>query len=533
MRVQFGGTADTVAESASGARIPRAVGTVWDGPSDGAKQVLDLQDAAGTPITQLVADERGYIGPFLGPDGAEVLWLDFGAGRVAVTSTTVGNRLTAHLNALDPHNTLSAISAQKGAAGGLATLDSTGLIPSGQLPLDTRYLAASAATRYPRNEIGVYVPPGWGQTWRTKRAAAKTGTGKAVVAAVGSSTFQGLYASAPHTKGVVGLIASGLQSEFGDGGSGYRSSAWNATTLADESVPALSQWTDNGTLIGKTGSSWIEGSNANGPGAHYLYSTIPGESLTFTVRGTEVRIYTLGKDGSRPAWTYQIDQAAPVTVTDTASTGLAPIVTKVTGLAAGTHTVTIKHSGTNGQYLSVNGVTGENASGVVVNNYGRGGATSATFAAPGRLGWNGGADYPADLLLYCVGGNDASKGVSVDTWSANLRSVLTAVRDGTSATGLPATGDTDVMIVMQHIGKFDNTHLRYQDYCARGRAIAEAFGAAFVNSWAIGRNSWNYAQQLGYWGNAYDPSGSGADPVHMSDAGHAAMAATILPILTN
>lgn len=32
----FGGTAADVAEDISGARIPGAVGTVWDGPSAGA-----------------------------------------------------------------------------------------------------------------------------------------------------------------------------------------------------------------------------------------------------------------------------------------------------------------------------------------------------------------------------------------------------------------------------------------------------------------------------------------------------------------
>ncbi|MGV9693321.1 hypothetical protein ACWDUX_29925 [Streptomyces sp. NPDC003444] len=100
----FGGTTSDVAEDVSGARVPGAVGTVWDGPSDGARQVLDLVDADGAPIIQLVADNRGFLPAFYGPDnGAERLWVDFGAGKVGLVSVTVGDRLQAHAAAVDPH----------------------------------------------------------------------------------------------------------------------------------------------------------------------------------------------------------------------------------------------------------------------------------------------------------------------------------------------------------------------------------------------------------------------------------------------
>ncbi|MEU5186991.1 hypothetical protein AB0G83_07525 [Streptomyces klenkii] len=100
----FGGTASDVAEDIDGRRVPGAVGTVWDGPSDGARQITDLTDADGAPIIQLQADVRGFIPAFYGPPSdAERLWVDFGVGRIALVSVTVGDRLRKHLTDTDPH----------------------------------------------------------------------------------------------------------------------------------------------------------------------------------------------------------------------------------------------------------------------------------------------------------------------------------------------------------------------------------------------------------------------------------------------
>lgn len=100
----FGGTADSVAEDITGARVPNAVGTVWDGPSAGAAQLTDLTNIDGAPILQLQADIHGFVAAFYGPDGYERLWVDFGGGsRVALVSVTIGERLDAHLTGIDPH----------------------------------------------------------------------------------------------------------------------------------------------------------------------------------------------------------------------------------------------------------------------------------------------------------------------------------------------------------------------------------------------------------------------------------------------
>ncbi|ARZ66919.1 hypothetical protein SMD11_1258 [Streptomyces albireticuli] len=103
-RNMFGGTPADVAENEAGVRVPGGVGLVWDGAGESAVQVTDLVDINGTPIVQLVADERGVVPPFWGPaDGREALWVDFGVGRVKLTSSNLGERVKAHTEALDPH----------------------------------------------------------------------------------------------------------------------------------------------------------------------------------------------------------------------------------------------------------------------------------------------------------------------------------------------------------------------------------------------------------------------------------------------
>ena len=519
----FGGTAGDVVEDDTGARVRNAIGTVWDGPDpDLSTQLTDLTTVDDEPVSQLVADDRGFLDQFYGPDGVDTVWVDFGYGRVALVSSNTAARLEEHIAAIDPHGTVSTVTALIGQPNGIAGLDPDGLVPASQLP------GSDIATG---GSKGICVPAGWGEFWKPKRDAAGAGTGKAVVAAVGSSSFMGLYSSNPVTKGLVGLIAKDLQTTYGDGGSGFYSSIWQRISNSDETTSALDLWEANGVFVGLTGANWEEGGTLIGPGCHYIFTDSPGATITFQVRGTSVIIYTTGKDGGRADWTYTIDGSAPVTVVDNASTGLVVIPTRVNGLTAGDHTVVLTHTGVAGEYFAVCGVAGENNTGVIVNNFGRSGATSSSFTAAGRIKWNGGVDYPADVLIYCVGANDAAAGVTTDAWSKNVRTFLDSVKDGTSTAGVKANGTTDVVIVMQHIGHYDTTNVRYQDYIVRGQGLAAAYGAAFVDLWTIGRNSWNYLNSLNYWGNSTNPSLSGTDDIHMSDLGHQAAASAILPVL--
>lgn len=501
----FGGTASDVAEDSTGARVPNAVGTVWNGPTAGATQITDLTDAGGAPLTQLTADSRGYLGSFYGPDGAERVWVDFGGGKVALTSVTVGDRLDSHTAGTDPH-------------GDRAYADST-FVKSSVAGWVSNPNSLAATSK------GVRVPPAWGEFWRPKRDAAETGSGKATVAVVGGSAAAGFYASNLMTKSWPGVLATSLQGVYGDGGTGFYSSMISANGIAGSDSAAVTQWTSSGGLIAQSG-SWTTGGYQAGPGWGYIYSNTNGNTLTFTVRGTTVNIYTLGSDGSHSPWTYSIDNGTAVAVTDTATTGLTTLKKTVSGLTAGTHTVKITHTGTTSQYLAVCGVSAENGTGVVVNNLGRKNGTAAGYIAPLRIDWNAGPSYPADLVVYMCSPEDIVNSISADSWASSVRQHLSYIRDGGSATGA-----TDIVIALPHIGTHDTANYRYQDFVARAHGLAVSFEAALVDFWGLGRNSWNYWNSLGYWADPTRPGSAGTDAVHLSDAGNSYVAGVINSLL--
>ncbi|MEU0159028.1 glycerophosphodiester phosphodiesterase [Streptomyces sp. NPDC006261] len=121
-----------------GARVPGASGTVWDGLSEGAGQVTDLLTIENVPVSTLIADAQGMVPPFWGPDGAERLYVDFGAGRIALVASDVGQRFKDHLTASDPHGDRAAaednLNSKIGTPNGIAPLDASGLIPLQHMP---------------------------------------------------------------------------------------------------------------------------------------------------------------------------------------------------------------------------------------------------------------------------------------------------------------------------------------------------------------------------------------------------------------
>ncbi|MFD4608273.1 hypothetical protein ACFWOT_09165 [Streptomyces sp. NPDC058440] len=504
-RRSFGGTSADVAEDITGARVPGALGTVWDNVRGGS-QVTDLTDMSGLDLGQITADEQGMIPPFMGPDGAEILWVDFGAGRVAITAVDIGPRLQAHVDNTepDPHGDRAYANAN------FVRLSDAGWLvdPNGKA-----------------NGKGISVPRQWGEFWRPKRSAAKAGAGQARVAVIGGSAAVGFYASNLLAKSWTGRLGANLQSKYGDGGSGFVSSMFSANGIAGNDASAINQWNAAGGLVTQTG-SWGIGGHPVGPGWGYLYTSTNGSSLTWSVRGTSVTIYTLGGDGLRSSWSYSIDGATAVAVTDSTSTGLTVLKTTITGLSDATHTVKITHTGTSSKYLSVCGVAAEKASGVVLNNFARKNANAAQYLPAGKLDWNGGGSYPADLVIFEVSPQDVIDGVAVDTWASQVRQLLCQVKDGGSNVGA-----TDIVFVLPHIGKADAQGYRFQDFTDRTYALASTFEAAVVDFWNLGRNSWNYYNQLGYWGNPSAPGSAGTDAALFSDAGHEQMADVLASIL--
>lgn len=376
---------------------------------------------------------------------------------------------------------------------------------------------------------GIYVPSGWGEFWRAKRDAAAAAGGKARVIVVGGSASQGFYASNLHTGGWVGNVRTALQSKYGDGGSGFFSTSRSAVKLnSGADAAAVAAWTAVGNMATTTG-TWTLGGSNFGPGITYLYTDTTGSSLTFRVKGTSVKIYTVSGGGARAGYTYKIDGGATVPVADSGITASNIQTTTVTGLTDAEHTVVVTWNGTTsgaGQNFSVCGVSGENATGIVVDNNAKAGASSSSYVASIPLGsrWNGGTDNPCDLLIFTAGPNDAASNVSGDVWANNVTKFITEVRSANN-------GATDIMFVLPHLGKHDVTNYVYQDYAIRARGLAEAFNAALVDVWTLGRNSWDYWNSLGYWGDANLVGQTGTDSVHLSDAGYAHMSSHISPIL--
>jgi lysophospholipase L1-like esterase len=409
-----------------------------------------------------------------------------------------------------------------GAPGGVAGLDETGAVPDTQI---STAVARTASTT--RTGLGIQVPPYWGAKWRAARDAAATG-GKTRIVCVGDSLTHGFYASNLFTTSWVGLVRNALQAQYGDGGLGYFTSM--NSRIAGHAETICAAWEAAGCFVGQTGTWTADTSSVMGPGIYSVDSTAVGSSLTFPARGSTVTIYTITGGTGRSAYTYSIDGGPATTVPDGGGGGAANIQTTVIpGLSTGTHTVKITHNGTAGQKLSVCGVGTENTSGVVVSNVARSGARSGGYAVPAASAhnavWNGGPSYPGDLVIYSLGVNDAAANTTGDGWAANVAKYMQAMRSA-------GDGSTDLLIVMQHIGLHEGTNAKWQDYVQRARGLADTYGAALIDMWAIGRNSWTYWDQLGAFGTPTVPGAVGHDTVHLSDIGQALIADTVLPLLT-
>lgn len=90
-RHRFGGSPADIAMERVGDQMEirgGATGTVWDALS-GGNQLTDLTDLAGSPITQVVADDNGGVS-FYGPDAVASCYIDFGYGRYLMQAMDIG-----------------------------------------------------------------------------------------------------------------------------------------------------------------------------------------------------------------------------------------------------------------------------------------------------------------------------------------------------------------------------------------------------------------------------------------------------------
>lgn len=366
---------------------------------------------------------------------------------------------------------------------------------------------------------GIHIPQGWGQFWRPKRNAAATAAAR--VLTIGDSVTQGYFASNARTTSWVGRIRASLQTTYGNGGTGMIPSSNCGVIASSLGAPIIAAWEANNSLFTTTG-PWLTGGSFIGPGVSYIGVT-SAATATYKVTGTTIRMHPLGRSSTSAGWTYSIDGGAPVSVAG--ALVFAIQTTEVTGLSNTEHTVVISWNGGVGDTLWFCGVEGINATGVQVHNLGRTGTTAGnwTDATAGNPLWNGGSSFPGDLAIIALGINDAAASVTSDTWLSNMNIIIQRIKAANN-------GATDIILLNQHVGTGAGGTF-YGNYSTQLLGLADTYGAALVNMWEIGNNSWDYWNSLGYWGSGTPGGGAGTSAVHPSDAGHQFIANTITPLI--
>jgi hypothetical protein len=448
---------------------------------------------------------------------------------------------------------------------------STGALSQTQVNNLTTDLAAKASATDLTNHINkfhqpfVTVPAAWGQWW--KQARTEGGSRKVHVHIWSDSIgAQGQGASNARTTSMASLIQSTLQTNYGNGGTGFLSHEYSTK----------SGWTtDHG----------VGGTVALASGtATMAFSSISGSSLKI--------FYRVGVTGS---FRWRIDGGSYTTV-NTTSSGTEPGVVSISTTDT-THSVDIERlSGT----VGVHGVYGERSAGIVMSRIGQSGRAayhyalasfdrfsigltngSATItsanaglfnesmvnrylsglfvplpsdakitavASPTSATINGNASGTgtytvdlslnppswsgisgatitdsvlprADLVILMLGANDpANLDNTQAIWSEGASHILRAYNADTSKDFTP-----DLIVVIEHIGNWFDIGSRYHAFAAAMAAMAEGTGGALVDIWGIGRRSFKYWNDLGYF----------ADVIHPSDSGHAAYAQPIIDLVTS
>jgi lysophospholipase L1-like esterase len=370
---------------------------------------------------------------------------------------------------------------------------------------------------------GIYIPAGWGSIWQSKLSSASSSLAR--IAVVGDSISQGYDASNFLTNSYVSLVKANLQGLYGSGGSGFRSVVNTAFTGG---------YTSSSTMSTKS-SNWTSTQTQGGPCNYGIFTQTNGSTITYAnVEGTTIDVYyALSNIGGR--FTVSIDGAAATTInTSAASSSTATF--SFTGLSTSLHSVLINAATTGSLAVLIFGVRGYNSSGVVVDNYSVSGQSTVTFLNSDNtylspIDWSGGVYTPCDLFILALCVNDAANNTAIDTYIANVITIIKRIREYTSYAGL---GSVDILMFVPHIGKWDPTNNKFYDYCLRLEALSNAMNIAVVTMTPIYRCSWAYANTFSIWSDGHTGTGAaGTDQVHPSNIGHGIYSNVLIPILNS
>ncbi|GLY32101.1 SGNH/GDSL hydrolase family protein [Kineosporia sp. NBRC 101731] len=399
----------------------------------------------------------------------------------------------------------------------------------------------AAANQYPLSKLGVFVPVGWGQHWRTARAAGAAGTKLAKVAVYGDSIGH-VFPSNLEDKTYPGRIQTALQAKYGDGGGGFFSAGYTQGQLSFSNAAWLADADKLATITG----TWSAGP-ASGPGQRMIQSSADGSTWTKRVRGTTVGVWVaVVTSGAAGVFSATVDGGAAIPITSLAAYDGFNKVTLATGLTNTWHTIVVTKTGTTNAYL--NGAWGENSTGVIVENYSAYGALSTNvgggnFGNVNDLGrpvpLSGGKYNSSDLFIYAMCANDANGGATTpDAYVQNVETALRYVRISQPANNpswnIDRNGKTDIILFQPFAGNFDSQLPRLApQYTQRMFGLAHQYGAAIVTAAPLWQNSWSVAQAAGVWSTVLGstPGGSGTDSVHISDIGAQAYADQLLQVI--
>jgi lysophospholipase L1-like esterase len=395
--------------------------------------------------------------------------------------------------------------------------------------------ATPSATNMSLNGLsGWSVPSDWGSAWRPKLAAAKAGTGLAVAALVGDSIGYGYWASNLNSTSWPELLRTSLIAVGGNGGSGFQGQVHSPSVMYNpnsgvpdyyKTVPS-NIWTQTGTWS-PLATPWVYG-----PGTGSLMANSNGAQLSSTFVGSKLGIWYYDSGG---AFTVKIDGTTVGTITPGVTNLVKHVGFAAPGGAVTSHSWSIAATVVSGTGIGsvICGVEGLADKGVRFDNFSFPGLYAGfvnNSDSPYLSGtFFGGWQNPADLLIYELGINDMGgadpaypNGTPPDIWAANVQSYLNGVMNTTY--GGDARGQTDLLLLFPITNLTGDKHALYNQYKAR------AVGIADIN--AMFRTSWNAWQKAGYAGNQADPTKSGNDYNHPSDAGHAFVANQLKPLIT-
>jgi lysophospholipase L1-like esterase len=381
------------------------------------------------------------------------------------------------------------------------------------------------------SDSAVSVAPNWGRTWRRYKNE-ESGTRKGRIAFIGDSVGTGQYATtvaSPATRfngGVSDLIRVAMQADHGDGGSGWRDFE-NMTDVFSGLYPGFGAQTGAWTRLVSTG-------GAINNAAQKPTVAGNGATITFPFDGTTMELWTQ-TDPTFGSITYNIDGAGAVVVAQNAAASLQKTV--VNGLAPGAHNVVVTASVGNSKVI---GVRGLNNLGVVVDNFssrgrayaqGTGGlwlqATDGWAAKNTMVNTLESLAPSVDVVIIALGLNDMSSDneVFADAAFHSLAATWLELQKYEPVYGYPP----DIIVCCPHFGRgeTDVLHPEAAKLAVQLRQFATSIGAAYVDWWRMGLNSWKYWDTLGAW-----PSPFGTpDDVHPSSVGHALMAQPIIDLL--